>query len=273
MVLGKDAARRFVRSGPRTVLLTATPGPRLGNFLYFWLHAHRVTKPDAPYQVRLPSYMLPWLDVFPRLAALSTDRPRLRDRREWPTRLLFQEFGVDFTATELEAFIRDVLLPSRVFQQRSSAAGSNVVINVRRGDYYSNPDHRRNFGFDVVDYLQRSISLLRARREITTARVISDDPRWCSANIASVLNSTNWQVSYGGSPDPVEMQFAELATAPLLVGANSTFSYWGAYVGAVLHGSDHEVIMPTFHSREVNDGLAYQLDPRWTALPVQPEHG
>lgn len=61
-------------------------------------------------------------------------------------------------------------------------------------------------------------------------------------------------------------------TAWRLIGTNSTFSYWGGYVGDALRGDDQErrVVMPWFHQRTLNDGAADQLDPSWTIITDPP---
>ena len=66
------------------------------------------------------------------------------------------------------------------------------------------------------------------------------------------------------TPDPLA-NFHAVAQASRIIGTNSTFSYWAAYVAGVIHPAA-EVVMPRFHARMAHGTDAHQLDPRWIVV-------
>ena len=52
-----------------------------------------------------------------------------------------------------------------------------LTLNVRRGDYYSNPHHRPEFAIDLAAYLRLAVaSALAADGPVRRVHVVSDDP-------------------------------------------------------------------------------------------------
>ena len=263
---GKRAGIRFARSagstllepfrrGDRTVILCPPAGLRLGNFLYLWLRAHRRTAAGSPTVVRRSSAMTPWLELLPEAAALtiSGDDMRFRDRREWDDTFLYQRFGVDFTRKDVRAFVRAVLAP-----HIAADLSRTLVINVRRGDYYT--EFREKYAFDQVGYVREALTLFA---DVPRILIVSDDPEWCRANLEPVLLPVASNIEYAEA-DPWA-NFSAVAGASRIIGTNSTFSYWAAYVADAIH-DDAQVVMPLFHARAPEPVRAHQLDPRWTAL-------
>jgi len=246
-----------IRRGNRTIIMTPQAGLRFGNWLYLWLRAHERTASGEPTLVLTAPGMDVWLEEFPSLRALTIERDRLRfhDRREWDERSWNQRFGDEFSREALRAFIADSLVPD-IEPDRSDT----VVINVRRGDYYSNPGLRERYGFDQLGYLAAA---LRVAGAAENALVVSDDIDWCRENLDELIHETHPRVDYAKSG--AVSDFRALAAARKLIGTNSTFSYWGGYIAGVLH-DDAVVVMPRFHARLDGETDAYQLDPRWTII-------
>ena len=134
------------------------------------------------------------------------------------------------------------------------------MINVRRGDYYSNPGLRERYGFDQIGYLAAA---LPAAGDADRALVVSDDIEWCRAHLDGLLAQRIARVDY--APPGAVSNFRAVATGRRLIGTNSTFSYWGGYIADVLH-ADAVVVMPRFHARIDEETDAYQLDPRWIII-------
>lgn len=245
-----------LRRGERSVLYTPPAGMRLGNLLYLWLEAHHRSAEGADVAALESKGMVQWWSEFPALRRLTVTRDELRfsDRREWDTAWLYQRFGVDFTRDQLHAFIREV------FAKRASGdAEERLVINVRRGDFYAT-EFEAKHGFDIVGYIDVALDQFSDRGG---ALVISDDPEWCRANLGKTLKARVGDVEYA-EPSPVQNLLA-LASSTRLIGANSTFSYWGAYISDALH-SETQIVMPRFHARMAHGSDAHQLDPKWIAL-------
>jgi hypothetical protein len=249
-----DAMRR----GDRTLITTPPAGLRFGNWLYLWLDAHQRTLAGERTVVLEAPGMDVWLDAFPALRGLTVERDlvRFHDRREWDAETSWkQRFNVDFTRRSLDAFISECLAP----YIRSDDTGM-LVINVRRGDYYSDLGHRERYGFDQLGYLQDALARVGP---VDRTLIVSDDPDWCRENLLEMVEAASTAVEFADR-DPV-LNFKAVAGASRIIGTNSTFSYWGAYVSGVLHASS-VVVMPRFHGRLPQGSDAYQLDPRWIAI-------
>lgn len=258
----RRSAEVLVRRGDRTLLWTPQLGPRFGNFLYYWLRAHARQQLGVDYRVLHAPAMEPWLELLPEIRrdlVLNRGDVRFADRREFTENAVF---GSDFTRDELHSFIREYVVGSDLVGHAPSDSGL-LVVNVRRGDYYSFPPFRGLYGFDIPAYLEvalpRALSLGPAVREIL---VVSDGIDWCRLKLDGLLRRFA-PVEYADPEASAEENFRQVATAQRIVGTNSTFSYWGGYVSNVLHGADSHVTMPAFHARQRNGGRAYQLDPTW----------
>lgn len=248
----RQTAATAIRRGRTTVLLTQNPGPRFGNFLYFWLRATTRYQPRHPYRVQVHSHLKPWLDALPlvqqELSIWSRDI-HIRYPREWPEAHYYQRHGMDFTSDDIAQFAERYLFPSPLFQSLPEDRHGSVTVNVRRGDYYSNPTFRALYGFDVEAYIARALSLAQSRQTISAIRVVSDDLHWCRQHLDSVLKRYTSEVTFGpGGSGPLE-DFRAMAAARRLIGTNSTFSFWGGYLVSAMHAQDAEVIFPRFYSR------------------------
>ncbi len=261
---------RWVRRGPRTVLWTQ-PTAHLGNFLYDWMHAYdQRSRGEDMVCLRTPA-MDRWLPVFGDRAAdllVEPEDVRLTDRRE---KGLHNEFGPHFDEHVLARFIQGFLEPSGALDiDRVPATlrvtDRDVVVNVRRGDYVTNADNWRNYGFDVEDYLRVALARsLEVGGPVRRILVVSDGIEWCESNLAW-LSSHCEVLDFENTGQPPEIHLGLLANAPRLILANSTFSYWGGYLSAWRFGRPEQVVAPWFHIRSDADGGAWQLDPRWSIV-------
>jgi len=245
-------------TGDRTVINTPPVVLRFGNWLYLWLDAHQRTRAGERSAIVEAPGMDIWLEAFPALRGLTVpgDLVRFHDRREWDAETSWkQRFGLDFTRESLGAFIADCLAP-----YLDSEESGMLVVNIRRGDYYSKPVLRDRYGFDQLAYLRDAFG--RAGR-VDRTLIVSDDPEWCRENVLDLAAEISEVVEFPGR-DPVS-NFKAVAAASLIIDTNSTFTYWGAYIAGVLHPSP-VVMMSRFHGRFPHWTDAYQLDPRWIAI-------
>lgn len=263
----KARAVGLVRRGDRTVLWTP---PRLGfgNHLYFYLQAHlRRARGDDVVVLEDPA-MAQWFAAFPRLAGLvvAPAEVRLRDVRELG---FFQRFGTDFTASQLAAFVEEALLSGTELGERAFAeplGTDTVTLNIRRGDYYSVTTFRGMYSFDIAEYLR--VALVR-QQEVAGAfdriRIVSDDPAWCRVKLTFLSELA--EVTYADHGRGAWGDLLELARSPRLVLTNSTFSYWGAHLSNQVHPETYGLtVAPWFHRRDIYDGWAWFLDPRWSIV-------
>ncbi|MDT1847497.1 alpha-1,2-fucosyltransferase, partial [Acinetobacter baumannii] len=99
--------------------------------------------------MRYKPKMQPWLQEFPalwRLTVKEEDVSFLQPRTvEWG-----HDINEDFLYPDLKAFCREVLLAGSDFPRRwGTVVPDATVVNVRRGDYYSVPEHRAKYGMDI----------------------------------------------------------------------------------------------------------------------------
>ncbi|KFC50842.1 hypothetical protein GY12_19315, partial [Micrococcus luteus] len=146
-----------------------------GNFLFLWVTAWaRQRSTGVSWLVRYKPKMEPWLQEFPRLRELTVTEDKVsffQSRTvEWG-----HEINVDFLYPDLKQFCRDMLLQGSAFSERwGTVTPGATVVNVRRGDYYSNPEFRRHYGFDVREFVRwRSKKSTPGRAPVV---FVSDDP-------------------------------------------------------------------------------------------------
>lgn len=250
-----DAVLDVFRHGDRTVVMCPSVGLRFGNFLYLWLRADHRSSHGHPTVVRASGAMAPWLATIPELQSLtcSADEIRFSDRREWDGAYLYQRFGSDFTREDIAAFV------SRTIANHVAPDPEDyIAINARRGDYYT--DFRQKYAFDQVGYIRAALERFDGGER---ALIVSDDEDWCRANIGPLVEATGREAAFV-SPDPWN-NFVAVAQTRFIIGTNSTFSYWAAYVSDAVH-ENAQIVMPRFHGRLAAGTDAHQLDPRWTAI-------
>lgn len=256
------------------------PGESLGvgNLLYLWLRAYTRQNQGESVRALRTAKSSHWAKWFPEaVSAFTIDRADLSFFNPRIVGPLYQRFGEDFSARELEQFIDEFVLrhgsPFGDLVASTEPAG-DLAINIRRGDYYSNARFRGRYSFDVVEYVRTALQQARADAPVSRVLIISDDLEWCRLKLAPVL--TDVDVVYPDADADPALQLALLAVAPRLILTNSTFSYWAGYLSNRVHAVEGslpnhgQVYAPWFHSREWNEGEADQVDPRWSIIRTIP---
>ena len=163
-------------------------GLRIGNYLYFALHAYLQQRSGRDFRV-LDSGLDPdWHNALPRLSPLlaSQREGRRRQRSHIPSSF-YQRFGVDFTVADVEEFVRAVVLPDLP----EPAEVADLVVNVRRGDYYSDAGFRSLYAFDISDFVRRAVIAAAKSGPSVWTSVVSDDPEWCRGNLGWLNEHTD----------------------------------------------------------------------------------
>lgn len=256
------------RPAARQVQFTP-PAVRGGNILYFWQWAYLEQARGRRASVLATEHMEDWLAEFPALQRLTVERSRVRplDARVFATR---HHVGQSFTLEQNAEFCRWLLRESPSFSRHLDSAQSQLdertcVVNVRRGDYYSNPEFHRQFAIDIVAHVRSAIeALTEAGRSSEDILVVSDDPAWCREHLP--LPSPPRFLEHRSC---LFDDLAALAASRTLVLANSTFSYWGSHLARSLDDR-HLAVAPPYHQRAPDGRLIDDLfDPRWIRTPVQ----
>jgi hypothetical protein len=94
------------------------------------------------------------------------------------------------------------------------------TIHIRRGDYFWGEGNQSRHGILTNTYYERAMRAADARRYL----VFSDDVGWCQQQ--------PWLAGCEFVDEPDRDAALYLLTQfPMLIGSNSTFSWWGAYLG------------------------------------------
>ncbi|MBM9477785.1 alpha-1,2-fucosyltransferase [Nakamurella flavida] len=131
-----------------------------------------------------------------------------------------------------------------------------AAVHIRRGDYVSNEKYRRLFGVCSEQYFRRAIRRLDPSLPIA---FVSDDPAWCRS-FATSLGFPAHRILPPSGNDHFD-DLATIARAKEVVLSNSTFSWWGVYLGEPVTVICPE---PWFTERSRDRGLVL---PGWIRVP------
>ena len=113
-----------------------------------------------------------------------------------------------------------------------------ICVHVRRGDYLSNPVAAKVHGVCPVDYYQQGVAELSASLARPHCFVFSDDPEWVRTFLTFPCPMTVVDVN---GPAEAHFDLALMAACQHFVIANSSLSWWGAWLG---QASEKRVIAP-----------------------------
>jgi hypothetical protein len=126
-----------------------------------------------------------------------------------------------------ELTLRDPPEPDNAALLAQIRAVEAVALHVRRGDYLSGTHLVRYFPLDL-DYYRQAIDRLAARLRAPHYFIFSDDPAWTRENIRPAAPVTH--VTHNlGLRDFEDLRL--MAACRHFIIANSSFSWWGAWLG------------------------------------------
>lgn len=264
-----------IRTGPETIIMVPDIA-RGGNWLYEWMRAELYTnKNQAPaFLIHTPG-MEGWLDEFPNLDKYTRPASARRFKS-----LRAAGFGQDieglFSHSDLKNFIENNLL-SLSFERRRAKAKqlvniNTLVINVRRGDYYTSPTIHKMFGIDTVTYIRAAIAQAIEINIPSNIVVVSDDLKWCRQNLSFLSDVAPTRFDKFG--EDMFDDLALLSVAHRLILTNTTFGYWGAYIANINY--DAEIYAPSQHQDARSSSyhmrkIPMQHQHNW--VQINPPHG
>ena len=104
--------------------------------------------------------------------------------------------------------------------------GNSVAIHVRRGDYLSSYYKDWYCHLHETDYYQKAIEYVKDIYDDCTFYVFSDDIEWCKDNLA--IDNASF-IDWNKGDDCIFDMYLMSQTKVNII-ANSTFSFWGAYL-------------------------------------------
>ena len=165
---------------------------------------------------------------------------------------------------------------ARQWRKKISAAKCSVSVHVRHGDFNFMPTFiETSVGFSIlpIEYYRDCIDRLKRQHPNITVFVFSDDIDWCRENLH--LDAPTEFVAGDGLTDVEE--FYLMSTCQHNVIANSTFSWWAAWLN---HNPNKKVFVPIPDKAEMQRDYRYspttvansQLESdRWTRVLFDPD--
>lgn len=104
---------------------------------------------------------------------------------------------------------------------------NSVALHVRRNDYLM-PQHIETYGNIATEfYYKQAIKLIKEKIDHPHFFIFSDDIKWCKTNLDLPTETTfiDWNT---GKNSYIDLFLMTQTKANII--ANSTFSYWGAYL-------------------------------------------
>ncbi|MGK2878251.1 MAG: alpha-1,2-fucosyltransferase [Solirubrobacterales bacterium] len=189
----------------------------------------------------------------PRVAAVSDSR-RLYLIGYWQSERYFGDI-----ADELRAELQLPLKGELRKIAESIQSTESVSIHVRRGDLISRPKFAKLHGSLTLDYYNRAAALIADHVSNPRFFIFSDDPEWCREN----LKLPGESVTVSGPAVSEHADMALMSVCDHNVIANSTFSWWGAWLG---DPDGRTVIAPNDWFAGVNHDTSDLIPERWTRI-------
>lgn len=148
---------------------------------------------------------------------------------------------------------------------RNNNFKDHVSLHVRRGDYVQ---HSGSFPPITTDYIDRAIIALKKNGvDVRNIICFSDDIKWCEENIPSIGNIT---VKYCYEEDEYQA-LSTMASCGNHIIANSSFSWWSAYLGQY---EDRQVVCPSAETwfgptAGVKEPVVDLILPEWIQIPTR----
>jgi hypothetical protein len=104
---------------------------------------------------------------------------------------------------------------------------ASVSLHIRRTDYLTSSKHLAAFGSLPLSYYEQAIDFIKTKVQKPTLFIFSDDPAWVKANLPTASLETIYLADFK-LPDYEELAVMSLCRHHII--ANSTFSWWGAWL-------------------------------------------
>lgn len=148
-------------------------------------------------------------------------------------------------------------------RQIQAAGYRSVFLTVRRTDYVGSTFH----GQLSIEYYLRALDILSAKVPTPEIFVFSDDPEWCRENIRFPYKTTiagNFDRTVKGHIGREDEELWLMRHCQHAIMANSSYSFWGAYLGADKRGG--AVIAPRVWFRDNQEDATDVMKPEWITI-------
>lgn len=137
---------------------------------------------------------------------------------------------------------------------------NSIAVHIRRGDYVDSEVASRHHGTCSPGYYKAAIDAAGTGDAAARCYVFSDDPAWCREHL-DLGSPTTWvsEISRGAALD----DFAVMARCRHFVVANSSFSWWAAWLG---RHPDKRVCAPARWFQAVDIDTRDLCPPEWIRI-------
>jgi hypothetical protein len=116
---------------------------------------------------------------------------------------------------------------------------NSFALHIRRGDLVTNQAAHAHHGLLPLSYYQEAIRLALTLQTAAQFYLFTDDPEWCRHQFDG---QNQLEIVSGQGLSDIE-EFHLFASARNAILANSTYSWWAAYLGDIRHGRCNRVVL------------------------------
>ena len=171
---------------------------------------------------------------------------------------------------EIESILRQEFTPkclspsAKALQEQIRSTSDSVFLHIRRGDYLA----QENWEYVKLGsaYYDTAIALMRKKLKSPSFFIFSDDLEWCKSELYARLGSLkSAELHFIGNNDQGDAisDLMAMAACQNAIIANSTFSFWGAYL---IDNPAKLVIRPAQYTWRGDNPLCYPES--WITLDV-----
>jgi hypothetical protein len=171
----------------------------------------------------------------------------------------------------IAATLANELQASAPLSQQSQAladallSDASVAVHVRRGDYVSLAAATRMHGALPLTYYRMAIEHLRQGVQGPRFYVFSDDPAWCAAHLPLAPAECRHVAHNGG--EQAWQDLVLMARCRHHIIANSSFSWWGAWLADQRHGTAGRMVLaPSRWFAGLEHDVRDRYPPHWRAV-------
>jgi hypothetical protein len=160
-----------------------------------------------------------------------------------------------------EFVFRDAFDEKGIDMARRISAVNAVCLNVRRGDYVSNPIASQHHGVCELNYFTNAVSIIASKVPNPHFFIFSDDFEWCRSNMHLDYPCTIVGDEYGGRKFGQKLHL--MTKCKHFIIPNSSFGWWAAWLNT---SSDKLVIAPARWCREISSETKGILPAEWISI-------
>ena len=143
-------------------------------------------------------------------------------------------------------------------------ATNSLALHVRRGDYVSSLETAAFHGALPADFYSRAVQFVRERSQDLSCFVFSDDLEWCRTALLGLGLPLTF-VDLNSGADSWQDLYLMAACRHSII-ANSSFSWWAAWLGDGQEHADRMVVAPQRWFAGADSAVEDRCPPGWTVL-------